>query len=136
MSHRRILNLVTRNEFSGAYAVRRADLNSKHNSLFYPTTAAAGVPDLTKMGQIQVPRRCTLLFGARPDWFTISESKVVYFNHHSVSAFLCDAEARCQENALPNFLASRFVPHRLPRRRRRQRRRRRLRHGEVTDADR
>ncbi|KAF8641913.1 hypothetical protein HU200_067623 [Digitaria exilis] len=118
MSHRRrILNLVTRNEFAGAYALRRVDLSSKHNSFFYPTSAApapAGVSDPKKMGRIRAPTRCALLFGRRIDWLAMSESKVVYFNHHQqpLGAFVYDADdARRHHSALPDFhVSNKFVP--------------------------
>nr|TKV99378.1 LOW QUALITY PROTEIN: hypothetical protein SEVIR_8G039200v2 [Setaria viridis] len=116
MSHRRrILNPVTRTECAGAYSARRVDLHSHHNNLFYPTeAAAAGAPDPKKMERIQVPPRSTLLFGRRLDWFPLSESKMMYFDHHSRATFVYDAAALCVDSTVPNFRVNGRVPIVLP----------------------
>ncbi|CAO2153190.1 unnamed protein product [Urochloa humidicola] len=109
MSHRRrFLNLLMSNELASVYYLRRLDLHSCHNNLFYPTPAAAandpsaalfscyvGKEVLKKLPPIWLPtpaqsfRPLPLSFGrSRHCAAALSETETVFFETDTVTDYI------------------------------------------------
>ncbi|KAL6640379.1 hypothetical protein ACP70R_021502 [Stipagrostis hirtigluma subsp. patula] len=127
MSHRRrFLNLVMENRVTGVHSLRRVDLHSRHNNLFYPTAAAAEdaaaahdpdvlfSDDRSSAKKLRRIRLAAPVMSFQPtlsehssfssrmlNCAALSEGKTVFMDGHSRGAFLYDADAR-RVVTLPN----------------------------------
>ncbi|KAL6640378.1 hypothetical protein ACP70R_021501 [Stipagrostis hirtigluma subsp. patula] len=122
MSHRRrFLNVVTARDFAGEYSLRRVDLHSHQNNLFYPTAAAAAHASAaandsmkTMVWWMQAPTRSMLFLGRSFDWLALSESKLVCMDRSSRDGFLYDADVRSVTDTLPYYLHAEEDRHPKP----------------------